>query len=95
MQCDLQAVSDGEGQLHLRFGTNGADWLHYVWCGQRVWLCTATGRRRVSVRLALKLLVREVWLRELWLRDLAVVESGGDQRGKAATSNAALPELQP
>ncbi len=64
MQCDVRAVSDSDGRLHLRFGADGADWLHYIWSGRHIWLCSADGSRPVSVRRALKLLLREVWLRD-------------------------------
>lgn len=69
MLCELRAVADGDGLLHLQLGANGADWLHYTLRGPVLMVKTAAGERRLSSRAALKLLLREIWLRESWLRD--------------------------
>lgn len=64
MLCELRAVADGNGCLHLRLGANGADWLHYVWRGSVLTVLTAAGERPVSGRRALQLILRELWLQE-------------------------------
>jgi len=64
MLCELRAMADGNGCLHLRVGANGADWLHYIWRGAELSVCTADGERRLSSRAAIKLMLRELWLQE-------------------------------
>ncbi|MFZ5843738.1 MAG: hypothetical protein ACOY3E_12670 [Pseudomonadota bacterium] len=76
MLCELRAMADGNGCLHLCVGANGADWLHYVWRGTELTVRTASGERRVSSRAAIKLMLRELWLQESAVSTLANPETG-------------------
>lgn len=64
MLCELRAMADGDGRLHLQLGAGGDEWLHYTLRGPVLTLQTAGGEKRLSSRMALKLLLRELWLRE-------------------------------
>lgn len=64
MLCELRAMADGNGCLHLCVGANGANWLHYIWRGAELTVCTAHGERQLSSRAAIKLMLRELWLQE-------------------------------
>lgn len=76
MLCELRAMADGNGCLHLCVGANGADWLHYVWRGTELTVRTASGERRVSSRAAIKLMLRELWLQESAVSAQANPEAG-------------------
>lgn len=95
MLCELRAVADGDGLLHLQLGANGTDWLHYTLRGPVLRVKTAAGERRLSSRAALKLLLREIWLRESrlresWFRDGSWGESVTNGRERAAIPSAKL-----
>ncbi len=80
MLCELKAVADGDGRLHLQLGAGGTEWLHYTLRGPVLTLQTASGEKRLSSRAALKLLLRELWLRESVLATDAAPFSAGALR---------------